>query len=37
MTEHNGKNVLDWVIRSQAPTAAKQGNGEGSTTLWVLG
>ena len=37
MTEHKGKNGEDWVIRSQAPKAATQGYGEGSTTLWVLG
>lgn len=36
MTEHNGNNDEDWVIRSEAPTAAMQGYGERSTTLWVL-
>ena len=29
-----GKKVMDWVIRSQAPTTVMQGYGEGSTTLW---
>ena len=30
----NSKNVKDWAIRSQGPTSAMQGYGQGSTTRW---
>lgn len=34
MTETNGNNVKDWVIRSEAPTSVTLAHGERSQTIW---
>jgi hypothetical protein len=35
IAEPNGKNVKDWIIRSQAPKLAMIEYGEGSETRWL--